>query len=178
MGNYELLYIVHPDLEASIDKITGKVKDAIEGRKGKITYEENWGKRKLAYEIRKSEVGIYVLWYFEAPADAIAKIERDIRLTEEIIRYMLLSVDQKPKAAKKATKKLASSGAEKAEVKEESGKTKTTEAKRSELKAKSSTAKAGAVKTPAVEDEAERMKKLNEKLGELLGDEEEKSDKK
>ena len=101
MGKYELLYIVHPDLEASIDKITGNARTFIEGRKGKINYEENWGKRKLAYPIKKSDVGIYVLWYFEAPQSALAKIERDLRLTEEIVRYMILATpDKKVKAVK------------------------------------------------------------------------------
>ncbi len=141
MGKYEILYIVHPDLEASIDKITDRVRAFIEDRGGKITYEENWGKRKLAYEIRKSEVGIYLLWYFEVPAENLAKIERDLRLTEEVIRYMILAKREEVKTAPKTKKEVVA-------------KTKTVKKEK-----------------PTVESEAERMKELDEKLGAILGPE-------
>jgi small subunit ribosomal protein S6 len=159
MQKYELLYIVHPDLESSIDKITGNVKGFIEARKGKITYEENWGKRKLAYEIKKSEVGIYVLVYFEAPTEALSKIERDLRLTEEIIRFMVLATSEQVKKAAKAKKPVA----EKVEVEEPAKEEKKTKAA---PKAKKVEKKEGK------QAEADRMKKLDEKLGALLGDEE------
>jgi small subunit ribosomal protein S6 len=148
IGKYELLYIVHPDLESSIDKITGRVKEAIESRKGKISYEENWGKRKLAYPIRKSEVGIYVLNYFEAPKDILSKIEREIRLTEEIMRFMVLAVSEK-------TKKASTPKKEKKEVTSE----------------KPAAEKAPKKEKLTKEEEAERLKKLDEKLGAILGDE-------
>lgn len=171
MAKYELLYIVHPDLEASIDKITDKARGYIEARKGKITYEENWGKRKLAYPINKAEVGIYVLWYFEAPETALAKIERDMRLTEEVIRYMILATPDKIKVVKakkteaKPTSEVAPEAAEKAEVS-------TTEKK---TVAKKTPAKKEA--KPA-ESEKVRMKKLDEQLGALLGDDAPKAKKK
>lgn len=158
MQKYELLYIVHPDLEASIDKITTSVKGFIESRKGKINYEENWGKRKLAYEIKKSEVGIYVLVYFEAPTEALGKIERDLRLTEEIIRFMVLATSEKVKKAAKVKKPTA-------EIAEE-------EPKKAEKKAVKKVAPKAEKKVPSKESEAARMKKLDEKLGALLGDEE------
>jgi small subunit ribosomal protein S6 len=167
IGKYELLYIVHPDLEASIDKITDRVRSLITARGGKVTYEENWGKRKLAYEIKKSDVGIYLLWFFEAPKDGLSKIERDLRLTEEVIRYMLLSTaEKKARPAKKEAKK---------EVAEE-----VTEKTEKAVKAEPKTpTKATAKKAPAKkkeepvkeESEEERMKTLDEKLGAILGDE-------
>lgn len=145
-GKYELLYIVHPDLEASIDKITEGVKSSIETRKGKVSYEENWGKRKLAYPIKKSDVGIYVLTYFEMPKEALLKVERDLRLTEEIMRYMLLATEDKVKAEKKQEK----------EPKKEMAKPKT---KKKEEEPK------------AQENEEERMKQIDEKLDAILGEE-------
>lgn len=169
IGKYELLYLVHPDLEASIDKITDKVRSFITARGGKVTYEENWGKRKLAYVIKKTDVGIYILWYFEAPKDALGKIERDLRLTEEIIRYMLLlTTEKKVKPAKKKA------------VKEEEPKEEEKEVAKEE-KIEKPAAKKTAVKKPAAkkkevaepeESEEERMKVLDEKLGAILGDEE------
>jgi small subunit ribosomal protein S6 len=171
VGKYELLYIVHPDLEASIDKITDRVKGIVESRGGKITYEENWGKRKLAYVIGKSDVGIYILWFFEAPKVSLGKIERDLKLTEEVIRYILLATDDKLRA-KKSKKKEAKEAVEKSEELAEDIIEKP--AKKTTVK----TAKAAAPKKKAekVESEAERMKVLDEKLGALLGDEEDNKD--
>jgi len=138
-GNYELLYIVHPDLESSIDKITDRVRSFIEKRDGKISYEENWGKRKLAYEIKKAEVGIYLLWYFNAPKKNIAKIEKDMRLSEEILRYLVIALGQE--------------------------KSKKTSVKKEEVKIKKEKAPEKASKK---ETEEARMKKIDEKLDILL----------
>lgn len=145
-GNYELLYIIHPDLESSVDKILDKVKGFIEKRDGKITYEENWGKRKLAYEINKTDVGIYILWYFTTPKESVAKIEKDIRVTEEIMRYIVLTVPEikKVKKSKKKTEKKADTP------------------KKTEKKAEKKVS------------EKDRMKTIDEKLGKLLGEEDNK----
>lgn len=150
LGNYELLFIVHPDLESSIDKTLDKVKSYVEKRDGKIIYEENWGKRKLAYEINKTDVGIYVLWFINAPKNKIASIEKDLRINEEVMRYMLLVAEEK-KEVKPKTKKEAV----------------TTDTKETKAKpAKKETPK----ETKA--SEKERMKEIDEKLEKLLGDEE------
>lgn len=138
-GNYELLYIVHPDLESSIDKITDRVRSFIEKRDGNISYEENWGKRKLAYEIKKAEVGIYVLWYFNAPKKNIVKIEKDMRLSEEILRYLVISLGQE--------------------------KSKKPSVKKEEIKIKKEKAPE---KVSKKETEEARMKKIDEKLDILL----------
>jgi len=189
MGKYELLYIVHPDLESSIDKIINRVKSQITDKDGKITYEENWGKRKLAYKIRKSDTGIYILVYFEMPKDMLAKVERDLRLTEEIIRFMLLSKEEKitAKASAKTAKK-AEKEEEGKEPKEEKETQKAKETREPKEEKEVKTEKPKAVKKvtkepalsndsgkgkPAEESEAERMKKLDEKLGAILGKEEE-----
>ncbi len=149
IGNYELLFIIHPDLESSIDKILDQVRSSIVKRDGKINYEENWGKRKLAYEIEKNDVGIYVLCYFVAPKEKVTKIEKDLRLIEEVLRYMILSyeeVDEKKGQDEKADKKKEVTKSTKKETK----------------KTKSKTSK---------KSERERMEQIDEKLGELLGKE-------
>lgn len=158
ISKYELLYIVHPDLESSIDKITERVHNFITNRDGKVTYEENWGKRKLAYEIKKNQVGIYILTYFEAPTEALAKVERDLRLTEEIIRFMVMATTDKVKAPATKEEKPVE------EPKEE-------KAKEVKKAAPKKTAKKAEEPKPE-ESEEDRMKKLNEKLGEILGEEE------
>lgn len=146
-GNYELLFIIHPDLEGSVEKITDRVRGYIEKRDGKINYEEDWGKRKLAYEIKKNDVGIYVLWFFSAPKKSISKIEKDLRLTEEVIRFILVGITETKKKTKPKSKKTTE---KETEPKEEIKKSK-----------------------PKENDKA-RMKKIDEKLGELLGKEDNK----
>jgi small subunit ribosomal protein S6 len=144
-GNYELLYIVHPDLESSIDKSIDRVRSYIEKRDGKIIYEENWGKRKLAYPINKADVGIYVLWYFNAPKAKVASIEKDLRINEEVMRYMLLVAEEKKEAKPKVKKEIAEKAVEAKPVKKEAVK---------ESKA----------------TEKERMKEIDEKLEALLAE--------
>jgi len=153
-GNYELLYIVHPDLESSIDKSIDRVRSYVEKRDGKIIYEENWGKRKLAYPINKTDVGIYVLWYFNAPKNKIASIEKDLRINEEVMRFMLLVAEEKKEAKPKKEKPAVAKIVTKVEA--------------------ATATKAKATKEPKVpaETERERMKKIDEKLEALLGEEE------
>lgn len=154
-GNYELLYIVHPDLEGSLDKVIEKVKGFIEKRNGKIIYKEDWGKKKLAYEINKSDAGIYILWYFEMPKEMISKLEKDLKITEEVMRFMILKIEDKPKRIE--NKKTTLKNAEKSkEIKK--GSPKKSE-NNSDVK-------------ETVQSEKERMEKLDEKLEELLEGEE------
>jgi small subunit ribosomal protein S6 len=143
-GNYELLYIVHPDLESSIDKSVERVRSYIEKRDGKIIYEENWGKRKLAYPINKTDVGIYILWFVSLPKNKVANVEKDLRLNEEVMRFILLTAEEKKESKPKEEPK-----AEKVIVKAE---------------------KKPAKESP--ETEKERMKQIDEKLEALLSEEE------
>ncbi len=141
--NYELLFIIHPDLENTIESVLTKTRSQIEKRGGKITYEENWGKRKLAYEIKKCDVGIYLLWFFDAPTNSLQKIEKDIRLSEEIIRYIIIRAEEKTK--KVSTKK--------------------------EIETKEKKTVKKIVKSAPKESEKDRMKKIDEKLDQLLSEE-------
>lgn len=152
LGNYELLFIVHPDLESSIDKTLDKVRSYIEKRDGKIIYEENWGKRKLAYEINKTDVGIYILWYFNAPKNKVANIEKDLRINEEVMRFMLLVAVEK-KEAKPKTKKEETKSVE-------------------TPKAKAPVAEKKKTVKETKETEKQRMKLVDEKLEALLSEEE------
>lgn len=180
MQKYELLYIVHPDLESSIDKITDRVRSFVESRKGKVNYEENWGKRKLAYEIKKNEVGIYVLVYFEAPTESLAKIERDLRLTEEVIRFMILATSDKIKTEKKPrAEKVEEPKIKEEKIEEEKPKNlpdqkvvRAGKAPAKKIVKKEEPKPTGAGQGGAEESEEERMKQLDEKLGAILGDEE------
>ena len=71
MKDYELTVLIHPDLEVDIDAPLAKVRDLIKVNGGTITVEDNWGKKKLAYSIKKQDFGVYVYFEVKLPADAL-----------------------------------------------------------------------------------------------------------
>lgn len=99
MKEYELTVLIHPDLEADLDNALAKVRDLVTTNGGKIVREDNWGKKKLAYAINREEFAIYVYMDVELPADAPLKISSVLNITEEVIRYLLVKVDPKARAA-------------------------------------------------------------------------------
>ncbi len=93
MRSYELVCIVQPDLdEAAFNEAVDRVKGWITDAGGKIDKVDMWGKRKLAYLIRKQREGQYVLLNISLPADATTELERNIRFLEPVIRHMLTAV--------------------------------------------------------------------------------------
>ncbi len=95
MKNYELTILVHPDLEMNLEAATNKVKDLIEKNGGKITKETNDGKKRLAYTIKGQDFAVYYYYELELPAEAPAKIEGVLNITDEILRYLLVTVDER-----------------------------------------------------------------------------------
>ncbi len=90
MRNYEIAYIADPDLdEQALEDLQAKIIGWIEATGGKSGQVESWGRRRLAYPIKKKTDGYYVFLQAEMPADGPFKVERDIRLSEQVIRYML-----------------------------------------------------------------------------------------
>ena len=112
MKEYELTVLFHPDLEADLETPLKKVRDIITGAGGKITSEDNWGKKKLAYRINREDFAVYVYMDVELPADAPLKISSTLNITEEVLRYLLVTVDEKGRKALEEAKKNASDDAE------------------------------------------------------------------
>ena len=91
MRSYELVIIIQPDLEEDavkgiIEKIQGWISDA----GGSITKIDNWGKRRMAYEINKRRDGQYVLFEMQMPPTFSAELERNLRFLESVIRYSII----------------------------------------------------------------------------------------
>lgn len=91
MRKYELMYIIRPDIEqeavdGTIEKFQGIINHG-----GEITNHEVMGKRRLAYEINKFREGIYILVNFEANKEVVAELERVMRISDEIIRYLIVN---------------------------------------------------------------------------------------
>ena len=113
MKEYELTVLIHPDLEVDIDAPLAKVREIVTSAGGKITSEDNWGKKKLAYSVKKQEFGVYVYMEVELPAEAPLKISSALNISDEILRYLLAKVDEK---GRKALAEAAKAAAEKSEA--------------------------------------------------------------
>ncbi|WP_194744642.1 30S ribosomal protein S6 [Thermaurantiacus tibetensis] len=94
MPFYEHVYLARQDLApAQVEGLTEALTAIITGQKGKVASTEYWGLRNLAYRIRKNRKAHYVLLNIEAPATAIAELERQVALNEDIIRWQTVKVD-------------------------------------------------------------------------------------
>lgn len=99
MKEYELTVLIHPDLEADIETPLTKVRDIIKNAGGEITTEDNWGKKKLAYKINREDFAVYVYMDVKLPAAAPLKISNTLNITDEVLRYLLVSVNEKGRKA-------------------------------------------------------------------------------
>ena len=90
MRNYEIAFIVHPELEdAGYNEVVERVQDLVKNAGGTIAKVDQWGRKKLAYEIRNLTEGQYVFLQTEMDPTVCSDLERAIRLNESIIRYMI-----------------------------------------------------------------------------------------
>ena len=104
---YELTVLIHPDLEANLDDALSKVKNIITEAGGKIEKENIWGKKKLAYQINREDFAVYVYYEVALPPEAPIVISNTLNITEEVLRYLLVSVDPKSvKAAEETEEKI------------------------------------------------------------------------
>lgn len=95
MKEYELTVLIHPDLEVDIETPINKIRETITGAGGEIVSVDNWGKKKLAYRIKKEDFAVYVYFDIKLPAEAPLKISGTFNITDEILRYLLVKVDEK-----------------------------------------------------------------------------------
>ncbi len=96
MNKYELVYVIDAALEdearkAVIDRFNGM----IEQNGGKVTKVEEWGKRRLAYPINYKTEGYYLLVNFESEASLPREIERNMQIADQILRYLIVKVEEK-----------------------------------------------------------------------------------
>lgn len=104
MAQYEIAVLYHPDLEVDLSKAEEKVTKIITGAGGKIENTDNWGKRKLAYNIKKQEHAIYVFYTVEMPAEGVKQVETTLNITDEVVRYLITKPDLKAIAKAEAMK--------------------------------------------------------------------------
>lgn len=102
MRSYEVVFISAPaTTEDDITKLTSQLEHVVNDKGGKVTKIDNWGRRKLAYRIRKFDEGVYTLLYLESNGREISEIERRLRVTDFVIRYLTVRTDEDLKRAEK-----------------------------------------------------------------------------
>ena len=104
MNQYEVAVLYHPDLEVDLTKAEERVKKIVTDNGGKIVSADNWGKRKLAYAIKKNESAVYVFYTVEVPPESVHKIETTLNITDEVIRFLITRPDLKAIAKAEAAK--------------------------------------------------------------------------
>ena len=93
MNKYESIIIINPNVdEEGMKALISRFTDLI-NTDGKVEKVDELGKRKLAYEVKKNTEGFYVVFYFEANTSLIAELERNYRITDEVIKFMTIKQD-------------------------------------------------------------------------------------
>ena len=94
MNKYESVIIVNPNVdEAGLKALEEKFKGLINAN-GKVESVENMGKKKLAYEVKKNKEGYYVIINFEAQPELIVELERNYRITDEVLKFIVVRVEE------------------------------------------------------------------------------------
>lgn len=95
---YEVMYIVRPDMEeADLDKLVEGFEKNVTDGGGEIRSTEKMGRRRLAYTVRKFNDGIYVLMTIVAEGSLIGEIERRLRVSEQVIKFITVRIDEEEK---------------------------------------------------------------------------------
>ncbi|MGQ9509504.1 MAG: 30S ribosomal protein S6 [Thermodesulfobacteriota bacterium] len=96
MRKYETIFILNPDLEQEqTQSAIEKVKEIITQGNGEILKFEDWGKRKLAYQVRKKSKGHYILIHFSGTPTILSELERNYRVMDSIIKFIIVRLDEK-----------------------------------------------------------------------------------
>jgi len=91
---YESAVIINAALDdEQIESIISRVKETIANNGGEIREIENWGRKRLAYMVKKSKIGYYAIFRFNAPSNIVSKLERNYSLDEHILRYLTIKLD-------------------------------------------------------------------------------------
>ena len=95
MALYESVFIARQDVSATqVDSLTDSFEKIISDNGGSVERREYWGLRTLAYRIKKNRKGHYVMLNLEAPSGAVQEMERNMRLNEDILRYMTIRIEK------------------------------------------------------------------------------------
>ena len=99
---YELMFIVRPDMaDEDLEKLVSLLETTVASAKGSVKSIDRMGKRRLAYMVRKFREGIYILMTIEGEGTVIHELERRLRVTEQVIKFLTVRVDEEHKRLEK-----------------------------------------------------------------------------
>ncbi|MCK4835518.1 MAG: 30S ribosomal protein S6 [Candidatus Aminicenantes bacterium] len=105
-GQYEIGYVLNPEsTEEDVKKVADSILGIIKKAKGEIENVDEWGRRPLAYRIQNHNEGVFTFIKTDFDGSVVANIERRLRLSEKVMRFLVLRLDDKLKKANKLTKK-------------------------------------------------------------------------
>jgi small subunit ribosomal protein S6 len=94
MRHYEMVYIVNPNLDTdSLNEVVAKFSDIITKLKGYVLKVNEWGKKKLAYEVKQFDKGYYVVCDFCGDAKTVNELERNLKLDDRVLKYITVKID-------------------------------------------------------------------------------------
>jgi small subunit ribosomal protein S6 len=112
MAVYETIFIVKTSVsDEELTALVAKIRGVIEKHSGEILKVENWGKKKLAYEVRKEKKGTYVFYRFRGAGSVVSELERQYRVEDAIIKFITVKCDPKLLAEEMARESAASQAA-------------------------------------------------------------------
>lgn len=119
MNNYEVMYVIDTAVEDSARAdLIKRFADVVTANGGNVERVDEWGKRRLAYAINYKTEGYYVLMYMNAPSDLPRELERNFKINESVLRYMVIRLEGEIPAKREPLKPYAPKAAEEAPVAE------------------------------------------------------------
>ncbi|MCR5176005.1 MAG: 30S ribosomal protein S6 [Anaerovibrio sp.] len=94
MRKYEVIFIVKPMEEDAINAVVEKFSKLIADNGGTVESEDRWGKKRLAYEIKDSAEGYYVLFNVNAEPACVAEVDRVMKITDDLLKHMIVRVEE------------------------------------------------------------------------------------
>lgn len=94
MNKYEVMYIVKPAEEEAVEAVVAKFDTLIKNNGGTIDKVDRWGKKRLQYELKDFNEGVYFVVYFTAEPKVVAELDRVMKITDEILRHMVIKRDE------------------------------------------------------------------------------------
>ena len=175
MNNYEIVYIIHPALqEGRLIDIKNKIHEQITGSKGKVLFDDNWGKKKLAYAIDKQKYGTYLFCQFLLEGKNVQSINVDCELNTNILRHLITKIESSQvldEKDKKEVKKVVSK-----EVKEKSSESVKSDSNELVAKGKTDSKEEVVEKVDSKEKEVAEVTDSKEEVEEVTDSKEEESD--
>lgn len=102
MRKYEVMFIIRPDVpEDDANRLVAQMETVVSGAGGKVEKVDRMGHRRLAYRVKKNREGVYVLFTLEGSGDTVKELERRLKVTDAVIKFITVRVDEELKRAEK-----------------------------------------------------------------------------